>query len=302
MNLQEFVIEIRDRVSEELGSDYSVLDRKVIKNNSIEYDCLSITYKNNVVSPSIYLKSYYQQWIGGRSIEDITKDVIDAYKASMKNLNRDWSNFIDTDNATEKVILRLVNYSKNKKILEKCPHERIGDFAVTYHYLVSNNETDGLATARIDYNNISYFGLEENELRSLALENTERIFPPIFEGLEDIFRKFSEKYFNCSISGIRAEEHAQMYLLTNSEKLNGAACILYKGLLDRIRKVLGRDFYIIPSSINEVLILPASPELCRSALEEMVREVNKESVPETEVLSDKVYYYPDDREALVWEL
>ena len=302
MELQEFVIEVRNRVSEQLGSDYDVLARKVIKNNSVEYDCLSITYKNNIVSPSIYLKSYYQQWVGGRSIEDITKNIIDVYNDSIKNLDRGWNSCIDTENANEKVILRLVNYSKNQKILEKCPHDRIGDFAVTYHYLVANNEKDGLATARIDYNNISYFGLEEKELRNLALKNTERLFPPIFEGLDNIFRKFTEKYFNCCFTSVQTEDHAQMYLLTNTEKLNGAACILYKGLLDRIRKVLGKNFYVIPSSINEVLILPDSPELCRCSLEEMVREVNKESVPETEVLSDKVYYYPDDRDILVWDI
>ena len=52
-----------------------------------------------------------------------------------------------------------------------------------------------------------------------------------------------------------------------------------------------RDFFILPSSVHEVLLVPASEGLKKEDLTEMVREINKTEVSPNEVLSDIVYVY-----------
>ena len=46
-----------------------------------------------------------------------------------------------------------------------------------------------------------------------------------------------------------------LLVLTNQSRIDGAACILYDNMLEKIAEVLQEDFYVIPSSIHELLIL-----------------------------------------------
>ena len=51
------------------------------------------------------------------------------------------------------------------------------------------------------------------------------------------------------------------------------------------------DMYIIPSSINEVIVISAKYVTDRKELDLLVEEVNEAAVSKEEVLSDHVYYY-----------
>ena len=89
---------------------------------------------------------------------------------------------------------------------------------------------------------------------------------------------------------IRKDETG-MYVLSNFSRLYGAGVILYDGVLENCAKVLGGSFYILPSSVHEVIIVPDEGQMTKENLEAMVREVNATQVEEQELLSDYVYYY-----------
>jgi len=82
-----------------------------------------------------------------------------------------------------------------------------------------------------------------------------------------------------------------MFVLSNNLRHFGAACILYNRVLEDIGNQLNEDFYILPSSIHEVIILPISFKPESIELNEMIKEINKTQVSEEEVLSDHAYYY-----------
>jgi hypothetical protein len=296
MKLEEFVEVIVKNVSEALGEEYSVTSRKALKNNSVELDCLVVSQDKCNIAPNIYLNGFYMDYQNGKSIEDLTDSIIAVFRNCEEHLKDKECSFLDRENAAERVVLRLINYAKNRRILEKCPHERIKDLAVVYHYIVSNDAKEGIATVRIEYENMGFFNLDMDTIRQNALKNTERLFPPTFEKLEHILRGFLERRFGMKeFYEPNVLDAIPMYVLTSSAGVNGASCILYKGILERIRKSLNSDFYIIPSSINEVLIVPDSQNMDREQLNEMLRSVNREEVPEMEILSDNVYHYPDDQ-------
>jgi hypothetical protein len=60
--------------------------------------------------------------------------------------------------------------------------------------------------------------------------------------------------------------------------------------LEQVRERLGEDFYILPSSIHELLVLPRSM-MDANELQEMVKCVNATVVNPEDVLSDGVYAY-----------
>ena len=80
-------------------------------------------------------------------------------------------------------------------------------------------------------------------------------------------------------------------MLTNQHKLNGSVCILYRHLLKDIADRMKSDLYILPSSVHEVLLIPASDRTAASDLTDMVRDVNTTQLAQEEILSDHVYYF-----------
>ena len=82
-----------------------------------------------------------------------------------------------------------------------------------------------------------------------------------------------------------------LLVLTNSRRYLGAACILYRGVLERFAKKLGENLYILPSSVHEVILLPETKVNSSKNLLRMVMEVNRTQLAPEEVLSDTVYYY-----------
>jgi len=300
MNLNEFILELISRLSEKLGDSFNIVSEKILKNNSVELDAIIIRHKDRKVSPSIYINRYYTEYMNGTELNDIVGEMLRIYESSSEEMGDNICNILDTVNAEERVILKLVNYEKNRRILENAVYDRVNDLAVTYHYLLPC-ETPGIATVRLTDKLCEYFRIEPETIRKKALSNTMRFFPAVFERLDNMLKKMLTGHPDFP-EGLNPEEIPflpreafPVYVLSNEEKCNGASCLLYSGILDRIQLALGNDFYIIPSSINEVLILPDGDVPDASYLEDMVRCVNRDHVADIEILSDRVYHYPEDR-------
>ena len=86
-------------------------------------------------------------------------------------------------------------------------------------------------------------------------------------------------------------EKDKMYVLSNKLKYYGAACIAYPNILDMLAGVLKETFYVLPSSVHEVIIVPESSQIRQSELDRMVREIYESQVPEEEILSNHAYFY-----------
>ena len=86
-------------------------------------------------------------------------------------------------------------------------------------------------------------------------------------------------------------------MASNQERIHGAGVIAYPDFMEEAAKRLGGDFYVLPSSIHEVLLVPDTPDVSAVELQKMVQSVNMEQVAPEERLSDHVYHY-DSKEKL----
>ena len=82
-------------------------------------------------------------------------------------------------------------------------------------------------------------------------------------------------------------------VVSNEKHFRGAAVLFYPGVMEEIAMKLGGDYYIITSSVPEVLAIPADPSLSVDYLNQLVTEANLLHVPENERLSDGVYLYEE---------
>ena len=55
--------------------------------------------------------------------------------------------------------------------------------------------------------------------------------------------------------------------------------------------MIGEDFFIMPSSIHECILVPEREAMDKNGLAQLVYEVNREVLSETDFLSDTVYHY-----------
>ena len=89
-----------------------------------------------------------------------------------------------------------------------------------------------------------------------------------------------------------------MYILTTKSRCFGASALLYDHVLSEFDGLIEGDLYILPSSVHEVIVTPACGGFSGFELERMVTEINKECVPDYEVLSNRVYFYDREKDEL----
>lgn len=89
------------------------------------------------------------------------------------------------------------------------------------------------------------------------------------------------------------EDDADIYFLSTKSMKYGAKAILYPNVVEKIADKFHGDFYILPSSIHELLIYEGGKGANNEYLVNMVREINSTQVAPEEQLSDNVYHYHD---------
>lgn len=294
MNFEDFKKVIMKKAEPVAGEGGTVDITHVIKNNGCEYDGLIILNKGSVISPTIYLNDYYEQYVNGKSIDSIFARIKELYYLNKDRLSVDTQSLMSFEGIKDKIVYKLINYNANRKLLSLVPHKKILDLAMVYYCILGEIE-DGNATALIYNSNIKNWHIKEDELYRTAVSNTPKLLPvKIYEMSELI------KYVDTAEGRYSLDDPwcSNLYVLTNKSRINGAAGIMYEGVLKKLADKLESDMYILPSSIHEVIILPKSTMFNKEELMAMVRDVNTEGVSKDEVLSYTVYEYDRNTEEL----
>ncbi len=296
LSYPEFIERIRESVKETMGNGYRVDVNHVLKNNSIELDGLIILKENERISPNIYLNSYYDRYLEGEELDRLTGEMTGIYMDTTEEGEKEAVCLrYEFGEMKPCIVYRLVNYERNRRMLLEVPHIRFLDLAVTFHCLVKNNE-EGIGTIRITNEHMQSWGTDIRELKEAAQRNTPLLFPPIVRSMDEIVQEMLGKD-SADVQQVR-QNYAQMYVLSNKKGINGAGCLLYSNLIKDLADRLESDFYILPSSIHEIILVMDNGQLNRDILKEMVFDVNRTQVPMEDVLSDTVYCYSREKDAI----
>lgn len=160
------------------------------------------------------------------------------------------------------------------------------DMAITFQIPVPEaNMEDGEPNVVINYALANKYGVSAQELYLIALENETQNNPAKIETMGNMLAGLMGMSFDDPIAG------DTLYVATNQKGTNGASVILYPNLLREFGNKIGESFYILPSSIHEVIFVPQSVGIDGNDFVEMVRDINRTVVAENEILSDNVYLY-----------
>ena len=302
LDMDGFTHALIKSVSSLLGPEVEVTTSEQRKNNQVTYPCITLRHPERRLSPNIRVDGLFTSYKRGvMDIDAITERIKAAYESSECETSELEYLYTDPGQLYDRIIFRLVNYERNSEILDTYPHFRILDLAVIFCLTVSLPDEDS-GDVKIDHRIASMLGLDAGQLLSHAVRNTPKLFPSSFKKIDelilDILRRnrFPESAFPLFADA--GSFHTPMMVLTNSNGFYGVCAILYPGVLEKIRETLGSDYYVLPSSVNEVIIVPYYDD-GTDYLRDMVREVNQTTVPPEEILSDNLYIYPKDFDSSV---
>ncbi len=289
-SFDEFCDCICSRLQEELGEMYETSLRTVRKNNNVTMEGVLIRNKDESVVPTIYLDPYYEQYEEGREIDSMAEEIIKLYRDN--RVPEEALPDLDYESIRGKILFRMMNLTRNREALQHMPHIEMGDFAVGFQWMVDFGDKK-IGTVRVTDDQTRTWGVTTEELTELARENGERMSPPVVRNIEDVLIELAGEHSPFAEEREERGTDFPMYVLSNKEAHLGASALLAMPFMERFRDRLGEDFWILPSSIHEVILVPQSAAGDRVRLQEMVREINRTQVPEPEFLSDEVYLFSE---------
>ena len=210
----------------------------------------------------------------------------------------DVSALMDYENMKEKLSVEVISADANADLLANVPHDRMEDLAVVYRFVMESSE-DGRASILVTNNLMDRMGVSHEQLRADALENSPEIRPVVIMGMNEVMKEMIDPEV-YEMFGIPDDAEETMYVATVPDKNSGAGVIAYQDFMDQAAERVGGDFFVLPSSINEILLVPDNGDMTADALRDMVKDVNAKEVSPEERLSDNVYHY--DSKDHVFEL
>ena len=287
MNYQQFIEEVERRVKEKIKGNetITVYIHTAVKNNGKERKGITVSEKGIHISPTIYLEEYFQQFQEGKPIEKIVEKILQLYEEVKCSHPCEESLLQNYEELKGKFACKLIHRGKNEKLLNDIPYVPWMDLAIVVFVLLEVSPY-GTATVLVRKELLEIWGLTEAQLFDEAKKNTPILLPYQFCPMRKLLREI------CPYAVDEGEEEEEsLYVLSNKLRSFGAASMLYEGILEKVGQKLGENYYILPSSIHEVIVVPESKSPVKQDLEEMVREINETQVEEEEVLSDRVYYF-----------
>lgn len=292
MNYQQFVMALKEKVAAILGGNVDVQIHTALKNNGYERVGLTISEKHINLSPTIYLEEYFKYFEEDDSIDDIVESILRVYHEIKFEHSWQVHTISDFELMKEKIVYKIIHAPQNEILLQSLPFVSYLDFAIVFYILFEVDE-QGTATIPVTEDLIQLWETNLDEIHQLAKQNTPKLLPAVFKPMRIVIE---ELLGNPCDNIIQADDI--MFVLTNSLRSLGAACILYENVLFHIGNFLKENYYILPSSIHEVIIIPESQCPDEDTLNSMILEINETQVEIEDVLSDHVYYYNRDEHVL----
>lgn len=300
LNYSEFKEQFKEQFSKAMGTEYEgwYVEDTTVNKNGASLDGFTFTNDENnggkpIAKPVFYYNDLYRDYsVQGAEIADLADSVANLMVGALRKAKTLVPNGgLSKESVLENVVFDLIS---QKNVRENTPHRDFLDLVVGYRWFI-NADDNGVYTTVIDNNIMDHCGLTEEELYECAMANTDRLLKPNTRSLasmvRDMFISENEDTDGEFLDGVDDEATGGTLIVSNSYNFRGATAILNPSYLAKISEKVKGDFYVLPSSIHEVLVLPVAVNDNIDSLRSMVADVNANCVSENDYLSDSVYIY-----------
>lgn len=297
---EKLVEDLRDRLYEQ-GAEVDISVTTVNKLNE-SYEAITVRPENSNIGVNVGINKLYAGVENGLSYEEVMDKAAEMISNGINEPpGFDLESLGDYSRMKEKLAMEVVSSETNKEMLKTVPHKNIEDMALVYRFVMDSEETGGRASILVTNRMIDSMGVTPEQLHADAMENAPRIRPVEIKGLSEVMIEMVG-IERAEMLGIlpTAPEEEKVFVASVPDKVHGAGVIAYQNFMDQAAERAGGDFFILPSSLHEILIVPDNGEANLKTLQAMVRNVNANQVAPEDKLTDSVYHY--DSKDKIFEL
>lgn len=232
----------------------------------------------------------YQNGIRLNTIVDyICSDVLHAKSIYVYDKTKE---LMDYDTAKSRLFVRLINYDRNADILRDVVHKTLGDIVFTVYAIVDENEF-GIVSTKVLKSMVKKWDKNEDDIFNEAIKNTYYLTPPRIYKWEGVLcdESYAGESFMNDEDICDLDKSFSGNILSTTRKMNGAVAVFLPGVAERIAELLDSDFYMVFTSIHEVMIHSTGsgvdPKDLKLVLQDTLRKVTSSS----DYLTEKIYKY-----------
>jgi len=305
MNYQEFkerlIADVETQIKEQ-KLDVKLIQQEVRKNNDVLLDGLMLKGDSDI-APTIYLNDLYKKgYQEGKPMEGLVSEVLECMQDSVIQQMSGVAQQLHWDTLKNKVIFQVIGAEGNPDAYKRIPARKEQDMLLTYRILLDASK-DVMASFQVDQTMHERLGVSEEELYQAAIRNMPELVPPMLQNMEtmldEILSDTPSQVISLDDSLQKLEKGGMMYVLTNPQKMYGAANVFYPDVMDKIAQAFDNDMIVLPSSIHEVILLPYDKSMQIQELKNMVEEINANQVAPQDRLTNQVYIYDKEEKQLM---
>ena len=301
-NMKDFANYVKEHILEYLPDSYSggeVIVSENTKEGGKKLTGITVRLKGAYAAPLVYLDGYFKNFKNGMyaSKEVLMCAISDAYLDALgmiPDINPE--DFSTKENVKDRLRLRLVNAEKNADWLQEQVHLSLGEGLALVVCIDLGKKNGARREVRFTKDTVEHLNYPEADVIFDAWNNTTKNHPAMLVDMENIMleligARMIEPGDNLLSHSPKPDAVPPMMVLTNRSRYEGAVTICYPGMPEQISRVVGGSFYVLPSSIHELIIIPDNKAVSPQALANMVRMVNTTQVKPEEQLGDEPLYY-----------
>lgn len=232
----------------------------------------------------------YQNGIRLNTIVDyICSDVLHAKSIYVYDKTKE---LMDYDTAKSRLFVRLINYDRNADILRDVVHKTLGDIVFTVYAIVDENEF-GIVSTKVLKSMVKKWDKNEDDIFNEAIKNTYYLTPPRIYKWEGVLcdESYAGESFMNDEDICDLDKSFSGNILSTTRKTNGAVAVFLPGVAEHLAELLNSDFYMVFTSIHEVMIHSVKSGVDPKDLKLVLRDTLREVTPSSDYLTEKIYKY-----------
>ena len=195
----------------------------------------------------------------------------------------------------ENLRLRVMDIRSSGEVLENAVWQDVGCGYALVAYLELPENLAGGGVVNIPKDFAEACGLDTDQILADAMESAGAMSGPRLTPLEAML--FGGQQENLLEGGTLLKD-TKLLVLTTENGILGASALFYPEMMEKVAEAVGGSYYVLPSSVHEVLIMPEGGEMSPMEMANMVREINEAEVSPKERLGNRVLHYRGDLQQL----
>ena len=262
----------------------------VTKDNDTQLTGICFNRGEGLPCPTFYVEAAYEAYIRGESYYSLINGLVES---AVEHWNVEVPidvNDLGYEKMKDKLVFQIVDSDRNKNRLRELVSSDVASgLALIYRFEIK--APGGVMSIPITKDMAASFGYDLAVMDKDARANMQRIYPATLTTPTEEIKEMATGEQAINLLEIEAEMDDKGYLLKNDSARLGSSALFYPDMMEKIGNKLKENYYVLPTSTNEIMIVPTTNTLPARELMSMLKQGNELFTTNETILSDKLFMY-----------